>query len=61
VDLFKVTKVPAFFIFEPRAMKKTTVPLLEGLAEAGETTTNVIKQVIQKSLKQHDPKHNCSI
>jgi thiol-disulfide isomerase/thioredoxin len=61
VDLFKVTKVPAFFIFEPRAMKKTTVPLLERLSEAGKTNTALIKQVIQKSLKQHDPKHNCSI
>ncbi len=61
VDLFKVTKVPAFFIFEPRAMKKTTVPLLDELAEAGETNTKVIKRVIQESLKQHDPKHNCSI
>ena len=61
VDLFKVTKVPAFFIFEPRAMKKTTVPLLERLSEAGETNKTLIKQVIQTSLKQHDPKNKCSI
>lgn len=61
VDLFKVTKVPAFFIFEPRAMKKTTVPLLERLSEAGQTNRQLIKHVIQKSLQQHDPKHHCAI
>ena len=61
VDLFKVSTVPAVFIFEPRAMKKTSVPIVENLNAVRNTNDKIIKQVIQKSLKQHDPKQSCSI
>jgi thiol-disulfide isomerase/thioredoxin len=59
VDLFKVDKVPAVFIFEPSAMKKTIVPVLDTLDETGKTNSKAIKHVIQESLKRHDPKHGC--
>ena len=61
VDLFKVETVPALFIFQPSAMKKTPVEIQSRLQQKPLFTVKELKQIINTSLKQQDAKPACSL
>jgi hypothetical protein len=61
VDLFKVETVPALFIFQPSAMKKTPIDIQSRLQQRHPLTTKELKQIINTSLQQHDAKPTCRL
>ncbi|XVJ51027.1 MAG: thioredoxin family protein [Vampirovibrio sp.] len=55
MELFKIKSVPSFFIFEPKAMKKTPIVLNTLDHEKS------LKDAIQRGLNTHDPSNRCRI